>query len=45
MTVATVLAETNGFALFKSASQLVRYSGYDVIENQSGGHQGQNQNI
>ena len=40
MTVATVLAETNGFALFKSASQLVRYSGYDVIENQSGGHRG-----
>ena len=40
MTVATVLAETNGFALFKSASQLVRYSGYDVVENQSGGHRG-----
>lgn len=40
MTVATILAETNGFALFKSASQLVRYSGYDVIENQSGGHRG-----
>lgn len=40
MTVATVLAETNGFALFKSASQLVRYSGYDVIENQSGSHRG-----
>jgi len=40
MTVATILAETNGFALFKSTSQLVRYSGYDVIENQSGGHRG-----
>ena len=40
MTVATVLAETNGLTLFKSASQLVRYSGYDVIENQSGGHRG-----
>jgi transposase len=40
MTVATVLAETNGFALFKSASQLVRYSGYDVIESQSGDHKG-----
>lgn len=40
MTVATILAETNGFALFKSASQLVKYSGYDVIENQSGGHRG-----
>jgi transposase len=40
MTVATVLAETNGFALFKSASQLVKYSGYDVIESQSGDHRG-----
>jgi len=40
MTVATVLAETNGFVLFRSAAQLVRYSGYDVIENQSGNHKG-----
>src|SRR6185312_2420987 len=40
MTVATVLGETNGFALFKSISQLISYSGYDVIEDQSGKHQG-----
>jgi transposase len=40
MTVATVLAETNGFALFKSAAQLVSYTGYDVVENQSGNHRG-----
>lgn len=40
MTVATILAETNGFALFKSSSQLVSYAGYDVIENQSGNHNG-----
>ncbi|MEO7048709.1 MAG: IS110 family transposase [Ferruginibacter sp.] len=40
LTVATVLAETNGFALFKSASQVVKYSGYDVIESQSGARQG-----
>jgi transposase len=40
MTVATVLAETNGFALFKSVAQLVKYSGYDVIESQSGDHRG-----
>lgn len=40
MTVATVLAETNGFILFKNTSQLVSYSGYDVIENQSGKHKG-----
>jgi transposase len=39
-TVAVILAETNGFALFKNAPQLVSYSGYDVIENQSGDHKG-----
>jgi transposase len=40
MTVATVLGETNGFALFKSIAQLISYSGYDVIEDQSGKHIG-----
>jgi len=40
MTVATILGETNGFALFKSIPQLVSYAGYDVIENQSGNHRG-----
>jgi transposase len=40
MTVATLLAETNGFLLFKTASQLVSYCGYDVVENQSGKHKG-----
>jgi transposase len=40
MTVATILAETNGFELFKSIPQLVSYAGYDVIENQSGDHKG-----
>lgn len=40
LTVATVIAETNGFALFKNLRQLVSYSGYDVIENQSGNHSG-----
>ncbi len=40
LTVATLLAETNGFLLFKKGSQLVSYSGYDVIENQSGKHTG-----
>lgn len=40
LTVAVILAETNGFALFTSARQLVSYSGYDVVENQSGGHVG-----
>ena len=40
LTVATVLAETNGFILFKNIAQLVSYAGYDVIENQSGKHNG-----
>ncbi|SFP69679.1 transposase [Parafilimonas terrae] len=35
-----MLAETNGFLLFKNASQLVSYCGYDVVENQSGKHVG-----
>jgi len=36
MTFAVVVAETNGFLLFKSQRQLVCYAGYDVVENQSG---------
>ena len=40
LTTAVIMAETNGFALFTSASQLVSYSGYDVVENQSGAHRG-----
>ena len=40
ITFATVIAETGGFDLFKSQKQLVSYSGYDVIENQSGGRVG-----
>jgi len=40
LTTAIVLAETNGFELFENAKQLVSYSGYDVIENQSGKHNG-----
>lgn len=40
LTVAIILAETNGFELFESISQLISYAGYDVIENQSGIHTG-----
>lgn len=40
LTVATVLAETGGFALFRNQRQLVSYAGYDVVENQSGKHVG-----
>jgi transposase len=40
LTASVILAETNGFALFKNIPQLVSYSGYDVVENQSGKHVG-----
>lgn len=40
LTVATLLAETNGFLLFKNIPQLVSFAGYDVVENQSGKHIG-----
>jgi hypothetical protein len=33
--LAVIVAETNGFTAFESAAQLVSYTGYDVIENQS----------
>lgn len=36
VSVATVIAETNGFQHFTSKAQLVSYAGYDVVENQSG---------
>lgn len=36
LTVATVLAETNGFELFKNYKQLVSYAGFDVVERESG---------
>jgi transposase len=36
LTIAVVLAETNGFLLFENTPQLVSYAGYDVVENQSG---------
>lgn len=36
LTVAHLITETNGFALFENQRQLVSYAGYDVVENQSG---------
>lgn len=36
LTVAAVLAETNGFALFRNYKQLVSYAGFDVVERESG---------
>lgn len=40
ITAATVIGETNGFALITNTKQLVSYSGYDVRENQSGNRTG-----
>lgn len=40
MTVAVILAETNGFSWFTNRRQVVKYAGYDVIENQSGKRKG-----
>ena len=40
LSLATVLAETNGFELFENAKQLVSYAGFDVVENQSGSRVG-----
>jgi transposase len=36
MTIISVIAETNGFALIKSNKQLASYAGLDIVENQSG---------
>jgi transposase len=36
ITIITVLAETNGFALVESQKQLASYAGLDVVQNQSG---------
>lgn len=36
LTIANLITETNEFALFENQRQLVSYSGYDVVENQSG---------
>jgi transposase len=36
ITAATIVAETGGFKLFSSQGQLICYSGYDVVERQSG---------
>lgn len=40
LTAVTVIAESNGFELFKNHRQLTSYVGYDVVENQSGKRKG-----
>ncbi len=36
LTVSIIIAETYGFELFENAKQLISFSGYDVVERQSG---------
>lgn len=36
LSVATIVAETNGFTGFDNVRHLVSFAGYDVVENQSG---------
>lgn len=40
LSVATVVAETNGFELFGNIPQLISYAGYDVVQDQSGKRKG-----
>jgi len=40
LTIVKVIAETGGFYLFNNINQLISYAGLDVIENQSGKHNG-----
>lgn len=40
ISVVTIIAEYNGFALVENQRQLVSYAGYDIVENQSGQHTG-----
>jgi transposase len=36
ITLATIIAETQGFALVKSRKQLASYAGYDIVQRESG---------
>ena len=40
LTIAVMLAETNGFENFNNSKQLASYAGLDIVENQSGNHTG-----
>ena len=40
LSLAAIVAETDGFALTENISQLTSYAGYDVVENQSGNRTG-----
>lgn len=36
ITVISIIAETDGFALFKNKAQLVSFAGYDIVQRESG---------
>jgi len=36
ISVASIIAETDGFVLFSSRGQVLSFSGYDIVQNQSG---------
>ena len=40
LSLATIIAETDGFALTENEKQIASYAGYDVVENQSGKRSG-----
>lgn len=40
LTVATIIGETNGFALFTNRRQVASFAGYDVVRDQSGTREG-----
>jgi transposase len=40
MTVVKIIANTRDFYLFQNITQLISYAGLDVVENQSGKHNG-----
>lgn len=40
LSLATIIAETDGFASTQSITQLTSYAGYDIMENQSGDRRG-----
>ena len=40
LSLATIIAETDGFASMENIAQLTSYAGYDVVENQSGNRKG-----
>lgn len=40
LSLAIIIAETDGFATTQSIAQLTSYAGYDVVENQSGNRKG-----